>query len=303
VELHSPSGVTRAATDGFGDVLSLLKAGGPRDVIYSCAVGDPKPEEIPFRLLDLCAGGHGLEVMFHDYFPLNRDYTFRSEAQADWRALWRPALDRADHLTVFSDASRQIIAGVHPDLVHKLRLRPHGPLGPVPRLTPALTKRPVIGVLGNLNAQKGVSVVADLARVFDLTREARIVVLGEVAPECLLPRSVKVLGGYDLADLPHLVVRHEIGVWLIPSLWPETFSYVTHEALATGLPTLGFDLGGQGEALRASEVGQVVALRNDGSADLETLVAAFRRVPDWPSVTIKTEPVTRIFPLFARGRA
>jgi len=302
IELHSQAGVTRAATNGFSDVLSLLKTGGPRNVIYTCAVGDPRPEEIPFRLLDLCAGGQGLEILFHDYFPLHRDYTFRSEPDPEWQALWRPALDRADHLTVFSDASRRIVAGVHPDLAHKLRVRQHGPLGPVPRLTPARTQRPVIGVPGNLNAQKGASAVADLARVFDRTREARIVVLGEVAPECPLPRSVRVLGGYNLADLPHLVVRHEIGVWLIPSLWPETFSYVTHESLATGLPTLGFDLGGQADALRASEAGHVVSLRNDGSADPDALVEAFRRLPEWPSQLVKTGSIQRKFPLLARGR-
>ena len=96
LELHSPAGVTRGATDQFRDVLTLLRGAGPRHVTYVCAVGDPAPEGIPFRLLDLCAGGQGLEMLFHDYFPLNRDYTFRSEPDRDWRALWRPALDRAD---------------------------------------------------------------------------------------------------------------------------------------------------------------------------------------------------------------
>lgn len=255
---------------------------GFRDVTYTCAVGDPWPEEIPFRLLALCAGGHRLSVQFHDYFPLNRDYTFRSAPERDWQALWRVALDRAEVLEVFSQASRRILADAHPDLAHKIALHPHAPLGAVPRLTPARSNRPVIGVPGNLNAQKGAAVIAALARVFARTGEARVLVLGEVAPDCALPRSVTVLGGYDLEDLPHLVARHEIGVWVIPSLWPETFSYVTHEALATGLPCFGFDLGGQGDALRAQDNGHVVALRNDGRAAPEDLVAALRDMPDWP---------------------
>jgi len=282
IDLHSQAGITRAATMAFADVLALLRDTGPRDVIYACAVGDPSPEEVPFRLLDLCAGGHRLEVMFHDYFPLNRDYTFRSAPDPDWQALWRVALDRADQLTVFSEASRRIVAGAHPDVAHKITLRPHAPLGPVPRLTPALSHRPVIGVPGGLNAHKGAGVVAALAKTFAHSGEARIVVLGEVAPDCPLPRSVTVLGGYELEDLPHLVARHRIGVWLIPSLWPETFSYVTQEALATGLPTLGFDLGGQGDALRAAENGQVVSLRDDGTCDLQALLGAVRALPDWP---------------------
>ena len=32
-------------------------------------------------------------------------------------------------------------------------------------------------------------------------------------------------------------------------IWPETFSYTTHEAVATGLPVLAFDIGAQGETV------------------------------------------------------
>jgi GT2 family glycosyltransferase len=298
IELHTRSGITRAATDSFADLMTLLKPAGARSVVYACAVGDPRPEEIPFRLLDLCAGGHGLDMQFHDYFPLNRDYTFRSATEPAWHALWRPALDRADHLTVFSNAARRIVARAHPDLAYKLRLRPHGPLGPVPRLTPACADRPVIGVPGHLNAQKGAAVVAALARCLDRSREARIVVLGEVAPECPVPRSVTVLGGYRLEDLPHLVARHQIGIWLIPSLWPETFSYVTQESLATGLPTVGFDLGGQGEALRRAANGHVAA-----EMDVAALLAVLRALPDWPAVDAETASVSLRNRVFRRLQA
>ncbi|MCL3883973.1 glycosyltransferase [Marivita sp. GX14005] len=291
VELHSAGGVTRGASESLAAIKALLAHAGPREVVYACAVGDPAPEEIPHVLLDLCAGGQGLEILFHDYFPLNRDYTFLSEPCRDWQALWRPALARADHLTVFSESSAGIVAGVHPDLAGRIRLRPHRPLAEVPRLSPPPEGRMVIGVPGDLGAHKGAQVVADLARVLARTGEARLVVLGQVAPDCALPRGVKVLGGYELSDLPHLVARHRIGAWLIPSLWPETFSYVTHEALATGLPTFGFDLGGQGDALRADPAGRVVSLRKDGSADLEALLQGLRALPGWPDRALKSDPV------------
>lgn len=289
LELHTPAGVTRGATDQIATIEALMRHTGPRQMIYTCAVGDPAPDQIPHHLLRLCAPGHGLEVMFHDYFPLNRDYTFRSDAEASWQALWRPLLDRADHLTVFSKASRRILAGVHPDLAKKIRLHPHKPLGPVPRLVPRLASGPtlpvrgirVLAVPGHLNDQKGGAVVRALARVFARTGEARLLVLGELAPDCPLPGTVTVLGGYRLEDLPHLMVRHKIGAWLIPAVWPETFSYVTQESLATGLPCIGFDLGGQGEALRAASNGHVVALRNPGMPETEALLAALRGLPDW----------------------
>jgi glycosyltransferase involved in cell wall biosynthesis len=241
--------------------------------------------------------------MFHDYLPLNSDYTFRSETHEDWVALWRPALERADHLTVFSEASSRIVAGVHPDLVHKIHLRPHGPLGAVPRLSPAPLGQMVLAVPGNLNAQKGAAVVRALARVFDQTREARLVVLGEVAPDCPLPRSVRVLGGYRLEDLPHLVARHGIGAWLIPSLWPETFSYVTQESLATGLACVGFDLGGQGDALRRAGNGHVVSLRNWAAPDVDALLRGLRALPDWPDQIGKTDALLSRHWSFPKVRA
>jgi len=144
----------------------------------------------------------------------------------------------------------------------------------------------VIGVPGNLNDQKGASVVRDLAPVLARTGEARLVVLGEVAPDCPVPRSVTVQGGYRLEDLPHLVARHGIGAWFIPSLWPETFSYVTQESLATGLPCIGFDLGGQGDALRRAENGYVVSLRNGGKPDVDAVLRALRAVPGWPEASV-----------------
>ena len=166
----------------------------------------------------------------------------------------------------------------------------------MPRLSPAPLRPPVIGVPGNLNAQKGAEVVARLAQ----SGEAKIVVLGDVAPDCALPQSVTVVGGYDLDDLPHLVARYGIGLWVIPSIWSETFSYVTQEALATGLPVFGFDLGGQGEALRAAPNGQGVALRNDGVADVSALLREMRALPGWPEHTEKTGSKPLQYPFWKR---
>jgi len=46
----------------------------------------------------------------------------------------------------------------------------------------------------------------------------------------------------------------------MPSIWPETFSFVTHELISTGVPVISFDLGAQGSAVRAYRLGHVVPL-------------------------------------------
>jgi hypothetical protein len=83
-------------------------------------------------------------------------------------------------------------------------------------------------------------------------------------------------GAYRREDIPGLVARYGIDRWLIPSVWPETFSYTTHEALATGLPVWCFDLGAQGAAVRSAALetglGGTIPLK-DGAADLDRLTA------------------------------
>jgi len=66
---------------------------------------------------------------------------------------------------------------------------------------------------------------------------------------------VPVHGGYRPEEIPALARRYGVTHWLIPSIWPETFAYTIHEALATGLPVLAFDIGAQGEAVAAAQNG------------------------------------------------
>ena len=66
-------------------------------------------------------------------------------------------------------------------------------------------------------------------------------------------------------DLPGLVARYGITDWLVPSVWPETFSYTTHEALATGLPVYAFDIGAQGDAVEKAENGRLIRFSADGN--------------------------------------
>lgn len=104
--------------------------------------------------------------------------------------------------------------------------------------------------------------------------------LGEIDPAYRLPLPARKHGAYSVGDLPRLAARYGITCWLIPSLWPETFSFTTHEALATGLPVMVFDLGGQAEAVRAAGArGAPAALMPlDLAADPQAILARARRL-------------------------
>ncbi|WP_291837086.1 glycosyltransferase [Limimaricola sp.] len=279
IEVHTPAGVTAAACEDRAQVLTLLRRLPARRVIYSCGVGDPDPIDLPDFLMQIGAN-QTIEVLFHDYLPLSPSYTLigsdghfrglpkcgsadrahRSRGRcgrqvdlAEWRIAWGRLMQRAERLVVFSRASHALVAAAFPQAADRIVVQPHRPdLGPL-RLVgpPRHGQPPVIGVLGRIGPQKGAGLLPGLAAALN-RRGARLVVVGEVDPAIRLPRGVRVTGAYGMADIPRLVHRHGIGLWLIPSVWPETFSFTTHEAIATGLPVACFDLGGQAEALKAS---------------------------------------------------
>ena len=283
VELHSPHGVTRGETDDTGFVGRLLDLLPARRIVYSCAVGDRDPMALPAILTSLAHGpGDRIEVLFHDYLMLSPAYTLLGSdgawhgvpmpgidcdpvhtAQrpdgtkadlADWRAAWGHLLQAAHAVTVFSENSRSLVTQAYPQIADKVTVTPHRLLAEVPRIAPGQPRDgvPVIGVLGNIGYQKGIAVLRDLSQLLERTGQARLVVIGNVDPAYPLAASAQVHGDYRIEDIPALVARYGISRWFIPSIGPETFSYTTHETIATGLPVFGFDLGAQGDAIRAA---------------------------------------------------
>ena len=270
-----------------------------RRVIYSCGVGAHDPRTVPETLMALVASDRdSLELQLHDYFPISPSYcllddkgwyggapaasnsegTYKFPARTDaaktsaasWGELWRPVISRANHVTAYSKSSAEIFLKAYPFASQKLVIAPHD----MPRDMPGRLPKggQTIGILGGINQAKGAAVVLALARHLKKTRSNRkIVILGDLDPNFRLPAPHIVTGRYDRADIERYAARHDIGVWLIPSIWPETFSFTTREALSTGLPVLAFDLGAQGEAVREAENGHVLTFR---PTDIESLVVA-----------------------------
>ncbi|WP_415405222.1 glycosyltransferase [Tateyamaria sp. SN3-11] len=311
VELVTEQGVQGGGTNEFDAVLRLLEPLEHRHVIYSCGVGHPDPAQLPDRIMALAAGNAELSLLMNDYFPLSPSFNLLNSAGvfagvpdegdddsahrarrpdgstlplADWRAAWRPVMARADEVRVFSENGRDLVVAAFPEAENAVRVVPHALPHAVPRLPQADPEAPpVIGVLGNIGFIKGAGVLADLSKVVDAHKGVSLVVLGIVDPDYPLASSATIHGGYNVAELPDLVARYGITDWLIPSICPETFSYTTHEALATGLPVWSFDLGAQGEAVaRATGQGApggVIALPPEGIAPKGLLEILLKRDP------------------------
>ena len=314
IELISPMGRTTGSTDNFAIVAALLDILPERRLIYSCGVGDRAPHELPRLMASMHRAQDVLDVLFHDFLPISPSYTlldsdgvYRGVPVAGridpahrfvtgkgvqiplsvWQEAWHVLAAKADHLTVFSEDSRTIVATVWPDLAPRIRVIAHSIIEPVAALpAPAEGAPPVIGVLGSIGQPKGAAVVAEIARRITAPANAGaadkraqaprpgLVLIGRIDPKYALPPEITVTGPYRPRDIGDLATHYGVTHWLIPSVWPETFSYTTHEAIATGLPVLAFDLGAQGTAVQSAPQGVAVPLGPDPAGNILAHFAA-----------------------------
>lgn len=290
VELYLDGEKFIATTEKWEVVCEIVRSASSREIVYSCAVGDTCEIEVPNLLDDFLKGGSAsLTVLFHDFLPVSPSYTllcsdgvYRSSVidmqndsahtfnfvdgskggLVEWQRQWKRALDNAHRLVVFSNNSAEIVAKTWPDLAYKVDVRPHLY---VPTILPYTSVpyqkvgRPSIALLGAIGQHKGAKVVSDLAEYIKYQSSTYdIVIIGEFDRSYKIPSSVTVHGKYAVAELPELMAKYNVCAWFMASIWPETFSYTTHEMLATGLPVVSFSLGAQGDAVASHRNGIIV---------------------------------------------
>ena len=66
------------------------------------------------------------------------------------------------------------------------------------------------------------------------------------------------LGPYRREQLPGLVETCGANVFLLPSVWPETFSYVAEELMQLGVPLAVFDMGAPAERVVRYDTGLLI---------------------------------------------
>lgn len=306
LEVHGPGGVLAGSTGNLDQVRSMLAPVPALRIIYSCGVGDPDPVSLPGAMLALQRTGRPdrLEARVHDYFMvspsyclLNSDGTYRGPVRADnldpahrarrpdgsevplraWQASWHDFLVCCDEITVFSESSRDHVVAAYPDIAGRIVYRPHSAIARIGRIAPpGSSGAGTLAVLGNLNRQKGAGVLCALAEAVSRQGGPKLVLIGNMDTAFSRPPSLRLHGSYEREDIRHLAERYGVTAWLVPSIWPETFSFVTHEMLATGLPVYGFDIGAQGEALRRAANGMAIPFDPDGD-HVKAIVKALDR--------------------------
>jgi O-antigen biosynthesis protein len=132
-----------------------------------------------------------------------------------------------------------------------------------------------IAYAGSVKVHKGAHLLPELAR---LLGNVEVHVFGGGDEDLLramrrIP-NITIHGYYRGGTLPDLLARNGIGLVVLPSLWPETYSLVLSEAWLAEAAVAAFDLGAQAERIRGQGGGWL--------APLESGVAGLARIiDDW----------------------
>lgn len=119
---------------------------------------------------------------------------------------------------------------------------------------------------------KGAGIVVEMARlILDRQLPVKITVIGSI--EGLVESdAVSITGPYVRQNLPGIIEKVRANVFFVPSIWPETFSYVTAELMEMGVPVAVFNLGAQGERVATYPLGLVIHEIDSANA-LDQLIA------------------------------
>jgi glycosyltransferase involved in cell wall biosynthesis len=277
---------------GFDEpATSLAESGLIEEVMYNDAVSFPRPEDVPRWLVAFKkVPGTTLTVAIHDYlsvcpsqFLLNdrgrfcgvpdvsecrrclvaneNEFVglFTSRLMPQWRIGWFAALAAADQILCFSSSSRTLLCRAYPSLDRtRITIKAH--------TITAFDRQPVIsvaaplhiGVVGAIGIHKGAGVIQALtAEIVRRGLHLKITIFGSLDLACD-PEVIEITGVYRHSDLPSLIESTGANVFLMPSICPETFSYVTHELMSLNLPIVSFDFGAPAERLVNYRLGRVV---------------------------------------------
>lgn len=290
----------------FTQLLSMLRVLGIAEIMINSLVDYSAPLELLDGLSSFVEhNGIKLSVLFHDFYPIcpsivllqgggrhcglpsvkeceacnasNPFSRFPQLSMGSWRKSWERLLAAASDIEVFSNNSRDYVTRTYPAVTNKVQLRPHSMDYFKPQSLPLYENKLAIGVLGGINVPKGRRVVYKLARELRKRKSPiKIFVIGKMDRMIRNHPNLVVLGEYLPENLASIVEKHRLDSFLMPSVWPETFSYVTEELMALQRQIICFDIGAQGEKIMDYPRGDVLPIEcaGDGAALYSKILAA-----------------------------
>lgn len=292
-------------------LLEVVKYIKINEIIFNNAVSFPHPEEVALLLIKLKQITSALlKILIHDFYPVCPSHfllnysgvfcnipdieicanclpknqqgfvsLFTARNITAWRSLWGGVLVLSDEIVTFSNSSAQLLRKAYPQIEStKIHVIPHKVEylnKPVPEVTQ--TNRLQIGVVGQIGFHKGAMFVKVLSQEIKRRNvDIKIVVIGTLESICDAD-IVSQTGSYRQDDMSSLIEKSGANIFLFPSIWPETFSYVVQELMDMNLPVASFNFGAPAERLISYPKGLVLDSM-DPAVVLDDLVSFHRKI-------------------------
>lgn len=225
---------------------------------------------------------------------------------SDWRKMWQKSLlEDVSEVVCFSKSSCEIVDKFYPAISSKLRFVPHV-VRPLRQVKVHTHDSVNIAVLGKVDTiPKGKEFIELLSCSidkfnkeldilclnkeinnskclnqnnssdkqinieFELNKKVQIFCIGDYVNA---PQNMTVTGAYKREELPDILEKNKIDLVLIPSIWAETFSYTTSEAIAMNVPVACFNLGGQADQVSVYPKGLILELSDSSDIVLDKIL-------------------------------
>ena len=164
-----------------------------------------------------------------------------------WRNSWTDLLNLSDEIRFFSQASADLFLKAYPQLADRVEIVPHK-IPPSHEFFsghggPNRLGRWTVASVGRIGPHKGSEV---LVKMQHMVQERGLPIDFMVIGDFVDPRfsgKIKDTGPYNPDDLTKFLRDFEVSCVVLPFRWPETFSYVTHEICAVGIPLVVPNIG------------------------------------------------------------
>lgn len=221
-----------------------------------------------FTLIDFEGRFCGIPALTRcrECLPRNAISTLGLDTHRDisqWRASWQAFLTGCDRIAAFSMSSVDLLRCAYPGIDGQglVEIEGHQDAGKgLRRVKTVKTQPAMVAVLGHISRAKGADLLRALAGASeDAGRPLEFVVFGTLEGGTGGHPSLRVLGRYTRDTLCDHLEAEGVSLALLPSVCPETYSYVADEIMAMGLPLAVLDRGAPAERVRRYPQGRVLA--------------------------------------------
>jgi GT2 family glycosyltransferase len=204
----------------------------------------------------------------------NEHVLYETKSIERWRASWNTFFNQCEKIIVFSDAAQSIFSNIYNEQKN-IDVVPHKAQQFLPvNLKSKSPEDPItIATLGSISQEKGRDIIIAMSEIAKKSEDKIKIVLIGILDVPIENKNVTITGPYDRDDIPRLVEKYEADIIFIPSIWPETFSYTTKEAISLDIPVASFDIGAQAGHLKKYGKGLVI--------DELTAIAAYSSIKEF----------------------